>query len=66
MELRVLQGVIPQSPEQLPLSMLRPSWGHENAVNGVRVVVKCVLSLTQHVYCVCVCSCGHCVCVVTQ
>lgn len=25
-ELRVLQGVVPQSPKQLPLSTLRPSW----------------------------------------
>ena len=26
-ELGILQGVVPQSPEQLPLSILRPSWG---------------------------------------
>lgn len=45
-ELRVLQGVVPQSSEQLPLSALRASWGTgghsgENSVD-VYVSLRCV------------------------
>lgn len=36
-ELRVLQGVVPQGPEQLPLSALRGSWGTGGQVRTVCV-----------------------------